>query len=125
MENPAEGRIFRKVIYVEFYSKQDYYTGIAEIPNKFSTFPSTGRVRRPQRLPAATNTLTQYPERYVVPRDPPHNSRRLFETADDVADAPKMDSKTRFFSDLSWVQFLYKILYKCDSGKKWSAGGNP
>ena len=38
---------------VEFYSNQDHPQ---EIPNKFSTFRSTERVRRPQSLPVATVT---------------------------------------------------------------------
>ena len=88
---------------MEFYSKQDHPR---IIPSKFNTFLDSGRVRRPQRLPAATVTPTQYPERYVVSRDPQHNFWRPLELAADLADAPKIDRKVRILSGLWPVQFL-------------------
>ena len=80
---------------VEFYSKQDQNSRMQIIPSGFSTFLASGRVRRPQRLPAAPVTLTQYPERYVVQRESSRNFRCRPEAAADLFFRSRNASKVK------------------------------
>ena len=106
-----------------FYSKQDQNPTLSAFAFGFVGLRASGRVRRPQRLPAAPVTLTQYPERYVVQRESSQHSRRRSEATADLADAPEIFQNSRILDDLLPVAFPLKTLSKLVSGKKWLTCG--
>ena len=87
---------------------------------RFSTFRSTRSVRRPPPPPDATEALTQYPETYVVSRDPARYSKRLLAAVIDVADAPEIDRNMKIFKDQRWSRFQRKPFENWIPGKNGS-----
>ena len=73
---------------------------------RFVTFRSSRRVRGPPPLPAATEPLTQYPETYVVSRDPARYYKRLLAPSTSSSSDRKV---VRFSVRFSGVGLIFTI----------------